>query len=154
MDNLGDWLYILILIAAGIGSLFSSAKKKKQAEQQPPQPTLHPEHDETKTQKPKSFWEILEEEMKRGSVPQGQPQPTPQPIKAENRKKTQKKSSVPTPSFAEGEKAIKDHRLSSTLSSSIETQEDETYSISVESFQNTDELKKAIIYSEILNRKY
>ena len=37
MENIGDWLYIIILIIAGISSLISSISKKKQATvQQPP----------------------------------------------------------------------------------------------------------------------
>ena len=32
-ENIGDWLYILFLAIAGISSMFSSKKKKKQPKQ-------------------------------------------------------------------------------------------------------------------------
>ncbi|MDR0431472.1 MAG: hypothetical protein LBH58_13510 [Tannerellaceae bacterium] len=150
MDNLGDWLYILILIAAGISSLISAGKKRTR--QSSKQPTPDPEYDNQDTRKPKSFWELLDEEMKKSSTPQAPPQPAPRPIRTENRKKTQLKPSVPT-TFTEGEKAIKDS-MYNWASPTRNQQEDEDYSLSGESLHEIDELKKAVIYSEILNRKY
>lgn len=157
MDNLGDWLYILILIAVGISSLFSSSKKKKQTGQAPQQPVSDPGHEEKRTQQPKSFWEILED-MQRGiENKEEQPLPVPQSITTEKKKKTQEKKQVKTsviPShYNEGTRAIKD-TLSGQPRYSADASEEEAYALSGESFHSIDELKKAIIYSEILNRKY
>jgi len=150
MDNLGDWLYIIILIVAGISSIFSSAKKKKKAEQLPQQPTFEPEQGQKDASKPKSFWEMLEDEMKRGFEAQEQP---PQPVITERKKKKQEKKPVRTyssmPVYNEGERVVKEKS-----SLPVAFSEEEPFALSRDSFHDVDELKKAIIYSEILNRKY
>ncbi|MDR1203048.1 MAG: hypothetical protein LBL58_15655 [Tannerellaceae bacterium] len=148
MDNLGDWLYIVILIAIGISSLFSSAKKKKQARQAPQQPIPKTEHEESNAPKPKSFWELLEEMQKGVQTQEEAPLPTSQPIViTEKKEKAQEKKQIrtfmPSPATPSGQSLH-----------SINLSEEEAFALSDDSFNNIDELKKAIIYSEILNRKY
>jgi hypothetical protein len=155
MDNLGDWLYIVILIAVGISSIFSSAKKKKRAGQAPRQSIPETEHGESHTPKPKSFWELLEEMQGGVQVPEE----TPQPIITEKKKKTPEKkkqartSTLPPAYSSEGTCAFKETPDSQPLHS-INLSEEEAFALPADSFQTVDELKKAIIYSEILNRKY
>ncbi|MDR1403522.1 MAG: hypothetical protein LBJ60_07485 [Tannerellaceae bacterium] len=158
MDNLGDWLYILILVAVGISSLFSSAKKKKQTGQASQQSMPETEeHKENNPQKPKSFWELLEDMQKGVQTIEETHPPTPQPVITEKKKKTQeKKKKAPTPFPAYNSEGISafTEAPSSQSSSSITSSEEEAYALSGESFRHIDELKKAVIYSEILNRKY
>ncbi len=129
MDNLGDWLYIVLLIAAGISGLLSSGKKKKRSAQMPTHPEAEP-YTEEKPHETKSFWDVLDEVQKEQYRPQQQ-KPKPQPVK-------QKVEKVSTPK----------------PKNRIIEQEEDAFAISSDSFHDTEELKKAIIYSEILNRKY
>ncbi|MDH6306618.1 hypothetical protein M2459_003389 [Parabacteroides sp. PF5-5] len=151
MDNLGDWLYILILVAAGISGL-SSGKKKKQA-QQPPrqQPSYGDINKPQETQEQKGFWEIFDEMQQEHKRQQPAQQPMPQQIKTEKPKKTQKKQTVvSTPAFKEGERAI----MATAKSSLANSSDTEDFNLLEDSLLEVEELKKAVIYSEILNRKY
>jgi hypothetical protein len=154
MDNLGDWLYIVIIIAVGISSFFSSAKKKKQAGQASRQPMPETEHEESNTPKPKSFWELLEEMQGGAQVPEEMPQPV---VITEKKKKTQEKkkqakTSVPA-YYSEGRSAFRE-MPDSRSSDLINLSEEEAFALPADSFRTIDDVKKAIIYSEILNRKY
>jgi hypothetical protein len=155
MDNLGDWLYIVIIIAVGISSLFSSAKKKKRAGQVPRQSIPETEYEESNTPKPKSFWELLEEMQGGVQVPKEMPQPV---VITEKKKKTQeKKKQTRTSASAyssEGTSAFTETPASQSLHSINLSEEEKAFALPDDSFQTIDELKKAIIYSEILNRKY
>ncbi len=154
MDNLGDWLYIVILIAIGISSLFTSGKKKKRPTEVLGQPDYESTVEE-QTAEPKSFWDIFDEEKQKH---QTQPAPPPLPSTpsayTEKKKKAQNKNSVSIPSdYFTDKKTVK----SSTFDQSVnlmEASDAYSFDISGDSFQNVDELKRAIIYSEILNRKY
>ncbi len=145
MDNLGDWLYIVLLVIAGISGLFSSGKKKRQGSTPPEQPVFDPEQQS----EPKGFWEIFEEIQK-----EKQPQPVPQSVTIEKKKKTQRKDSLSRPSSYQQKTQTEKHPASRQSTRFSETPEDDAFSIQAESFQDTEELRKAIIYSEILNRKY
>ncbi|MDR3140224.1 MAG: hypothetical protein LBU37_00605 [Tannerellaceae bacterium] len=158
MDNLGDWLYIVILIAVGISSLFSSAKKKKQAGQAPRQPIPSAENKGGNTPKPKSFWELLEEMQNGGQIQEETPRPAPQPVViTEKKKKTQEKKKPAKTSVSaynsEGTSAFRSAPDDQPLDL-ISLSEEEAFALQVDSFRNIDDVKKAIIYSEILNRKY
>ena len=59
-ENIGDWLYILFLAIAGISSMFSSKKKKKQPKQILGQPDRKIVAEEESVPD-KGFWEALEE---------------------------------------------------------------------------------------------
>jgi hypothetical protein len=158
MDNLGDWLYIVILIAVGISSLFSSAKKKKQAGQASRQSKPDAEDKGANTPKPKSFWELLEEMQGGGQMQEETPLPTPQPVViTEKKKKTQEKrkqakASVPAYN-SEGTSAFRAAPDGQPLDL-INLSEEEAFALPADSLCNIDELKKAIVYSEILKHKY
>lgn len=145
MDNGGDWLYyIVFLIIAGISGLMSSKNKKKDRPDILGQPGREIVPNEEPTQE-KGFWEILEEM----GNPQPQPQRKPKKQKAEN---PMTLSAQPPKPFLTAERDIPS-RIASQ-SSAMTQDEEETAVLPANSFQNMDEIKKAIIYTEILNRKY
>jgi hypothetical protein len=158
MDNLGDWLYIVIIIAIGISSIFSSAKKKKQAEQASRQPMPQAGDKGGSMPKPKGFWELLEEMQGGEQMREETPLPTPQPVVITERKKKtpekrkQAKASVPA-YRSEGISAFRDTPASQPLDL-INLSEEEAFALPADSLRSVDEVKKAIIYAEILNRKY
>jgi hypothetical protein len=157
MDNLGNWLYIVILIAIGISSLFSSAKKKKQAGQVPRQPIPEAENKGGNTSRPKSFWELLEEMQGGEQMQEEASLPAPQPVViTEKKKKTQeKRKQAKTSAYVNSEEtsAFKETPTGQSLDLT-NLSEEEAFALPADSFHNVDELKKAIIYSEILNRRY
>ncbi|MDR2118887.1 MAG: hypothetical protein LBP25_05090 [Tannerellaceae bacterium] len=128
MDNLGDWLYIVVLVIAGISSLLSSVRKRKQSAEVPGLPGSDPE--------PACFppEEIL----------------LPPPSMQKAKVKTPKKKSAYT-SFREGERTLQTAASSAFPESS---DEDNGPGISSDTFQDMEEVKKAILYSEIFRRKY
>ena len=130
MDNAGDWLYIVFLAIAGISSLFSSKNKKKRPKQILGQPDKEIVTSE-KEVPAKGFWEILEEMQK--------PEPIKQPAAA------------PKP-FLAGEK-MADRQSSARNRLATPPAEEESPLTEIE-FDNAAELRKAVIYTEILNRKY
>lgn len=130
MDNAGDWLYIVFLAIAGISSLFSSKNKKKRPKQILGQPDKEIVTSE-KEVPAKGFWEILEEMQK--------PEPVKQPAAA----------SKP---FLAGEK-MADRQSSARNRLATPPAEEESPLTEIE-FDNAAELRKAVIYTEILNRKY
>ncbi|MDL2265318.1 hypothetical protein LJC57_05850 [Parabacteroides sp. OttesenSCG-928-G07] len=141
MDNAGDWLYIILLAVAGISGLFSSARKKKE---QSPSNHPHPETNSEETaSESKSFWETFEE-MQQKETPANPPTPT-------------RKQIQPTPLTTsydsikkEGARQIKQESFFEE-----ETIADEKSALVPDNlFQDVDELKKAVLFSEILNRKY
>ena len=129
MDNAGDWLYIVFLIIAGISSLFGSKNKKKRPKQILGQPDREIVTNEDNVPD-KGFWEILEEMQN--------PKPAKQPVPTPKRKKKQQQVADPSP-FLAAEKVT--DKQSPAGNTDIE-------------FDNAAELRKAVIYTEILNRKY
>jgi hypothetical protein len=131
MDNLGDWLYIIILAIVGISGLLSSGKRKKQAEEK----QRYPDVEDTEYSK----WETISETTS-----------LPQPVKTPPKQmayQTQSESAF----------LFKGRERTTAIYSEQTTEKDlpeSTIVISGNDFLNIDELKKAIIYSEILNRKY
>ena len=131
MDNAGDWLYIVFLIIAGISSLFGSKNKKKRPKQILGQPDREIVTNEDNVPD-KGFWEILEEMQN--------PKPVKQPVPTPKRKKKQQQVAAPSP-FLAGERLV------------VPSTEEEIPLTDIE-FDNAAELRKAVIYTEILNRKY
>ncbi|MDR2388267.1 MAG: hypothetical protein LBD89_00570 [Tannerellaceae bacterium] len=129
MDNLGDWLYIILLVVAGIGGVLNSGKKKKREESREilrePDYEMDPEYSNSE--------EIF----------------PPKSAKAKKERKIPKTTQTYIPLFGEGERTVTTPDLSSESSPDNENQ-----GISGETFHDKEELKKAIIYSEILHRKY
>ncbi|GHT33291.1 hypothetical protein AGMMS49574_18660 [Bacteroidia bacterium] len=123
MDNLGDWLYIILLVVFGLSGLLSSLKKKVPAEVEQTQ-----SYDEYE----------LEEEL---------------PHKVEMPKKVpHKKPDYFSNAAAEGRRNVK--TIETDFHHTAVTEEESPFHLSADTFHDMDELKKAIIYSEILNRKY
>jgi len=134
MDNVGDWLYLLLIAIAGISSLFSG-KKKKQAQSQPQQKKQEvgfPKSDD-------DFWGTIEEVESTVYEPS---------VVAKSSKRK-------TPLLT-AESLIPDSILDR-----VDDFHDENYAaddegLSAESFhlEDLEEVRKGIIYAEILNRKY
>ncbi|MDR1981840.1 MAG: hypothetical protein LBQ39_09525 [Tannerellaceae bacterium] len=124
MENLGDWLYIVILAVAGISGLLSAGRKKKHQEEIP--------------------GEIFTEE----EPVENRHQPMQSP---ERNKRVKKRKPTPQPSpFLSSERDLKS-AIQPTL---VETEEEKPPIVSADSFSDADEIKRAILYSEIFNRKY
>lgn len=137
MDNLGDWIYIVFLIVAAVSGLFSSKNKKKRPTQVLGQPEYAPAKEEH-TPSGKGFWEILEEAT------------TP----PEKKEKKIKKKEIRQPNpFLAAEQKIHQSKVSSSPITNFPTEEEHALLEDIE-FNNAEELRKAVIYSEILNRKY
>ena len=141
MDNVGDWIYIVFLIVAAISGLFSSKNKKKRPTQVLGQPG-HDTYPEENTSSGKGFWEILEE----ATTPQKPEAPTA-PI---HKKKKKTPASKP---FLSTEQEIQKSKASSSQPMNFPIEEEHSMLEDIE-FNNAEELRKAVIYSEILNRKY
>ncbi|MDL2208267.1 hypothetical protein LJB97_01450 [Parabacteroides sp. OttesenSCG-928-O15] len=151
MENIGDWLYIILIGVAGVISVINSGKKKKAEEEakkmQPPRDIVTPE-----TASDRSFWEII-------LNPEEEAQPKPQPVRT-------KKTAQPSPKtktsptrtgqpFLTGETEIERMiRLQGENDSPIFAEEIYTPLVTSEEFHEPDALRKAVIYAEILNRKY
>ena len=141
MDKVGDWIYIVFLIVAAISGLFSSKNKKKRPTQVLGQPG-HDSYPEENTSSGKGFWEILEE----ATTPQKPEAPTA-PI---HKKKKKTPASKP---FLSTEQEIQKSKVSSSQPMNFPAEEEHSMLEDIE-FNNAEELRKAVIYSEILNRKY
>ncbi|MDO4755970.1 MAG: hypothetical protein Q4A54_06475 [Parabacteroides sp.] len=137
VENIGDWLYFLFIIIAGISSLFSSKKKKKGVKPEMPAETeMIPE--ENSDQPEKGFWEILQEMQKQ--VSPTKPQPKKAPVNKSNQKQPKK---------------TENHTSRIDTQNQIKNipENDENTELNLE-LTHASELRKAVIYSEILNRKY
>lgn len=141
MDNIGDWLYIVLLIVAGISSMFGSGKKKKR-----PSTILGQPDKDIVTEEPsdpqKGFWEILQEI-------QNEPAPTEKP-----KKKASKKTKPADQPFLSAESTLFNQQTHSTSAKQTQPIEEEPGIMPDTAFTDMAELRKAIICSEILNRKY
>lgn len=150
MDNAGDWIYyIVFLIVAGISGLMSSKNKKKNRPDILGQPGREIVPNDQPTQD-KGFWEVLEEM----GNPRPESQPVPQPqVKPQMRKEKPKSISASAPKpFLTSEKDIPGKIAAQ--SSIMPPVEEEVGILPENPFRNMDEIKKAVIYTEILNRKY
>ncbi len=149
MDNLGDWLYILILIVAGVSGLFGSSKKKKNISK-----TLgDPESEPAVPTNEKGFWELLHEMQ---NEPE-KPKPIQKPAKVKQVKKTKqtvRPDRVGGESFLPGELTQPTTFREMKSSFADRHEEDDNYILGDDPFHNVNELRKAVIYTEILNRKY
>ena len=141
-ENIGDWLYILFLAIAGISSMFSSKKKKKQPKQILGQPDREIVAEEESVPD-KGFWEVLEEMQN--------PKPVKQPVPTPKRKKKQQQVAAPSPFLAAEKVTDKQSPAGNRLV--VPSTQEEIPLTDIE-FDNAAELRKAVIYTEILNRKY
>lgn len=135
MDNIGDWLYVVFIIIAAISSILSSGKKKKHSKEilgqpgrtfSPPQPANRP-------------------------APANEVINKPHPRNPE-KKKARKTPPPPPPMFLQGDRIPQtslQERETGTIYNEAEPEHPSGFSL-----RNPDDLKKAVIYTEILNRKY
>ena len=145
MDNAGDWLYIVFLIIAGISGLFSSKNKKKRPK---PDREIMPNDQPTEG---KGFWEILEDMQKETQKPK--PAPRQKQVKSKVEKPQVVTSSPASSPFLSAEKNIPNH-IATQPSVRMSAIEEEPGLMPEDTFRDIEELKKAIICAEILNRKY
>lgn len=140
MDNVGDWLYIVFLIVAGVSGLFNAKNKKKQAKPvQQPSKEMPGQPEETTPER--SFWDIFEEEEE-------QPEKKPQEETPVTDKPTEPEQvPVAMPEQRIAEQTSLRHRPAPSL------QEEDNRPTGID-FNSAVELRKAVIYAEILNRKY
>jgi hypothetical protein len=136
MDDLLVIILTLIFAAAGI---FGQSKKKKaqQANQPVPQPQPE-EHD--------SFWDFLEEESPKPRESNIEAQPE-QAYRQPQRNTTEEKKPEPVQNVQPAQKK-------SSIYSTDLTGKNETENQRKSKLKNRFSLRKAVIYSEILNRKY
>lgn len=136
MDNIGDWLYIIFLIIAAISGMRSSDKQKKGKRKRKamgqPAPETKAMSPKEKPDEPHAAEEIPEPEVVMTS---------PEPIAVEEMAPVVHEEMTSAPIRQEEPKAKR------------ERQESPENPITGW-LNNPDDLKKAVIYSEILNRKY
>lgn len=147
-ENISDWLYIIFMAIAGLFSLIGSKNKKKRSPEilgQPEAEIVIKKQEEPQ----KSFWEIVQEKQDK---PREVPQPASSPASISTDKKKQKplKKTQPAP-FLSIENAYHKPEPVNSLPDTI--LEEENIFTDIE-FNNAAELRKAVIYTEILNRKY
>lgn len=145
MDNIGDWLYIVILVITGISGLFSKYKKKQTKPVQRPNKEVCAEPEVTPQ---KGFWEIFkemlepeqeepEQEMKRQAIKEV----------VQEKKHLEPKSVVVSADEPPVTEHLEQHKQPVT------TSESNIPSAEVE-FGMVIDWRKAVVYAEILNRKY
>ena len=145
MEKFGDWLYIIFIGIAIVSSLISSLNKVKKQRETPPSVPQKSQPAEQSTVFPTSARPTPARPAPAPAV-----QPAPKPVK-----QSKLKSGTPPPS---GKKNVPEERFQSRISRMIERQnlpETEAEHASVEINPNDiSEIKKGIIYSEIISRKY
>lgn len=146
MDNVGDWIYIVFLIIAAVSGLFGSKNKKKRPTQVLGQPG-HDTYQEENTSSEKGFWEMRED------VKNVAPKRT-SPSKTTHKKIKKKKEGKSPNAFLSAEKEIYQPNAGVAHSTPNFPIEEEHSVLEDVEFNNAEELRKAVIYSEILNRKY
>lgn len=128
MDNIGDWLYVVFIIIAAASSLLSSGRKKKQSK------------------------EILGQPGKEFHPYQPPVPPAPRPEKKTPKPVTRLQTHKQPSPFLQAEKDVRSYM--STPPPATTFHEPEPEPVLEIDFHSADDLKKAVIYSEILNRKY
>ncbi len=158
MDNLGDWLYIIILVVGAIGSLFSNDKKKKSREI-----LGQPENGKKKTAVPANrrikdiFEEVFQKELDEYFPPEEKEKTPCSRKKSTAAKPSAQQQPIINPNI---ETAISRNNISlqegTVFQGTIDIPENNpaTPSPYAEIFNNPDSVRQAFICSEILNRKY
>ena len=152
MENIGDWIYVIILIIAGISSILSAFRKKSQEISTQTQQDRQPQQAQQQQAQPPreiikgdvfddDFWGDQTKKLPEKPVPSVKTQPkAKQTSQVDYRifQINEGQSSLPkedNPIFA-------DNQVESAL-------------ITLEDLPSeTEEWRKALIYNEILNRKY
>lgn len=139
MDSLGDYIYLILLVLAGLGSMLK--KKKATAEPEP------------KQAKPETNWEDVLREL----MPQEEPE-----LITETPARTNTNRPEPIISYETTEDTSKlraKKQVSSTIKTKkqffteIEDSSDDEFMRSIQ-LNSTTDAKRAFVYSEIFNKKY
>lgn len=153
MDNIGDWLYIVLLIIAGVSSMFGSGnKKKKRRVATPSEPSGQAE--------PRPFsgwdmsdWETVEE--KRHAKPKKNRKTLHRPGFERPDAFQQKKAEIAAAYSTGNQPFLKGETPQAQDSLAVSPVEEAMLGVQPEGvFTDMAELRKAIICAEILNRKY
>ena len=128
MDVLGDYLYIIIVLGIVVINIFKNLKKQKPVTI----PDFSGNHPESKENDDEDFW----------GNPLPPPPPRQEPPKIQQVQN--KPKSVETPSY-------KDDVNRQQVSRLKEPEEDKNISVA---FSDSDDARRAFIYSEIWNRRY
>ena len=147
MENIGDWLYVIIIAIAGIGSIISSVRKKAQQAQQQESQQTKPREIITEDTFDDDFWG---NETTKQYVPENKPIPTVQ---------SQFYSLQSTPERTDYQYNKKQEGAQSFTHNHLETvfadNEEEKSLITLEDLPaDIDDWRKAFIHNEIFNRKY
>ena len=160
MENIGDWLYVVILIIAGISSIISSARKKAK------QVSTKTQHT-GQTQQSRQTQQVPPREIVKGDIfdddfwgdktnqqlPKKKPVPSiqPQPKTRQSYKGLPKQGEYNFNSVNEGQSSITKNQANTTFADN----EEEYASITLEDLPSeTEEWRKVFIHNEIFNRKY
>ena len=143
MEEFGDWIYILVIVIAGVSSMISSMRKKarQDAEANKPREIINDNNSED------NFWDVLT------------PQPEKKPVIKSYKRRDMPLSSI---TFGKQKKSFLDNYLEGQSAIDIEAPDEsetlnavEDYaSITVEDIpRDAGEWRKVFIYNEIFSRK-
>jgi hypothetical protein len=157
MENIGDWLYVLILVIAGISSIFSSIRKKSQQATTQNQQNRQPQ--QARQQQAQPHREIIKEDVFDDDFWGDQTKKVPEmpaPV-AKPQPKAKQTSKVPPTQVNYDFYKINEGQSIFTKGNSpiFADNEEENALITLEDLPSeTEEWRKALVYNEILNRKY
>lgn len=134
MDSIGDWLYIVFLVIAGISSMFNAAQKKKEAQDAPQEAPIPQPHSEKR-------------QARRTKRPV-RPMPSQETIPVHTAEQVSEITPTPAP-FLTAEQEIPEYLAAEVTTPVREEPETST----PPPFADREELRKAILYAEILQRK-
>ena len=145
MEEFGDWIYVIILVVAGIGSIISSFKKnaKQKAEEAQAQP--QPQQREVIS------GDVFDDDFWGTATPKQEPDKViPAPVSRPQYKTIEQQSHI-FGQYQEGSSSFKHGKEESIL---LESEELYT-SVTLEDLpKDSDDWRKAFVYKEIINRKY
>ena len=161
MENIGDWLYVVIIIIAAVSSIFSSIRKKsKQVSTQSQQTGQSQQSGHTQQTHPREIFrgDVFDDDFwgdntSTQQVPEKKPVPVVQQISKakQSYQSSPKQSDFSFNKILEGQSAISKNKMDSIFADN----EEEYASISLEDLPSeTEEWRKALVYNEIFNRKY
>ena len=137
MEDLGDYIY-LIFIAIAVVSSFFGKKKKKETE-----PNEHPA--------PATNWQEIIKQMAEGKELVDTPEPAPVKVASVVAKPA---TASPTPEAMVSVKSAAEGTRSVTNRTAIVEDDEVSQSSLLVDLDDQEDAAKAIIYSEILTRKY
>ena len=159
MENIGDWLYVVILIIAAISSIFSSVRKKaKQASTETRQSGQQGQTPQTQQREIFKGDVFDDDYWGESSANQQLPEVKVAPVVQQSPRKPMQPSGT-TPKYSdynynklfEGQSGIANKNFDFTFADN----EEEHASITLEDLPSeSEEWRKALVYNEIINRKY